>query len=37
MQVAAGAVQLEELVESPAPARMYWRPDKMVVEYEVRK
>ena len=37
VQVAAGAVQLEELVESPAPARMYWRPDKMVVEYEVRK
>ena len=36
-QVAYGSLELEkELIENPRPTRMFWRPDKMVAEYEIK-
>ena len=35
-KVAYGSLDLDEaLLENPKPTRMFWRPDKMVAEYEI--
>ena len=36
MKVAWGSVVTEEHVwETPAPSRMFWRPDRLTLEYEL--
>ena len=35
-KVAYGSLETDnELIENPRPTRMFWRPDKMVAEYEI--